>query len=606
MKTKFNKFSPCLHIGIIFLLGIASYINSLDVPLQVDDRLTIRVSISLNNDLYSLQGFMRKARWFADLTFAMNRRLHGEQVLGYHLVNLAIHLSAAGVIYLFVQRSIEALKQSFRVQEHDDCGIFLQHFIPFMTAALFVCHPVQTQAVTYISQRYTSLATLLYLSSLLTYVLARLYSADAAKKAHVWSWGSACFLLAILAMKSKEIAFTLPLMMLVLECALFRGQLLKNRLYLASCAVMLLFIPLQMFYTQGYAVSENVFHQINAATTETVTISRSDYLLTQFRVVATYLRLLIVPINQNWDYDYPVYHSLSDPAVLAALLLHITLAGTAVALFIHSQRRLTSGSPVAGILMRIASLGICWLYLALSVESSLIPIRDVIFEHRIYLPSVGFFLAVTAGIAGIAASRQHSLTGLWTAMALLCLIFTATTVARNRIWSDEITLWQDVVEKSPDKARSRQALGALYLKRNMTEKAIVHFVRGVELDPGWDISWRNVNLAISAMDIYRGRGTSGIQYFATDLLINPLYRTPWSAISFNNLGLAYEYLGNQYLARENFQKAVTVNPSLDMAWYNLLLTAAHQGDMSTVELSLKKLKTLNPLLEQAAAKELGR
>jgi tetratricopeptide (TPR) repeat protein len=563
-----------------------------------DDILTI---INISSDMYSIQGFISRARWFADITFALNHHLHGRQVLGYHLFNLAIHLSSAGVAYLLVQRAIEALKRTFRIAEDDECVTFLQHFIPFATAALFVCHPVQTQAVTYIAQRYTSLATFLYLSSLLSYLLARL--ADDAKKLQAWSWGFACFLSALLAMKSKEIAFTLPLMIVALEFALFRGELLKNRLYLALGAGLLLVIPLQLVYTHGTGSPGNLLNQIHAATTETQAISRTDYLLTQFRVVATYLRLLILPINQNLDYDYPVSHSLFDPSVFAALLLHITLTGIAMALFIRSNRRLNSGTPSAGISMRLACLGIFWFYLALSVESSLIPIRDVIFEHRVYLPSVGFFMAAAACISGVAAHRRRYRNACWVATVLLCLVFTVSTIARNRIWSSEMALWQDALEKSPNKARVRSSVGILYFQKCLPELALPHLVRAVELEqPGRQLYWNKLNAALSIIAKFEGRCSRGMEYHVTLDKVDPLYIKPWLANSYNNLGLAYEFLGNLYLARENYLKAVTLNPSLDLAWYNLALAAAHQNDTPTVVSSLKKLRTINPLLEQAAAK----
>jgi len=589
---------PYIHVGIILLLGIISYANSLDVPLQLDDDPAVRIVNNLDSGLYNLQGFIRRARWFADITFALNRRLHGEQVLGYHLFNLAIHLSSAGVIYLLVRRAIEALRQTFMISGEDQCSAFLQRFIPFSAAALFVCHPVQTQAVTYIAQRYTSLTTLLYVSSLLSYLLARLSLADGTRRHRVWLWGSASFLLALLAMKSKEIAFTLPLMAVTLEASLFRGRMLKNSLFLALVAGLLLVIPLQLVYTHGAENPENLLQNIQSASTETRNISRTDYLLTQFRVVATYLRLLVLPVNQNLDYDYPVYHSLLDPAVLAALLLHITLAGLALLLFMRSQRLLISATPSAGIAMRIAGLGIFWFYLALSVESSVIPIRDVIYEHRLYLPSAGFFMAAAAGLAGFAACRQRYRTLLRALTGLLCIVLTAATIARNRTWSSEMALWQDALEKSPSKARTHYSVGLLYYRKFLPEKALPHLVRALELDPARQKHWNTLNAAVSIVGRYAGRCAAGGEYHT----IEPEQRQAWMANSYNSLGLAYEYLGNRYLAGENYRKALTFNPSLDLAWYNLALLAAKQKDAAAVAASLERLSAINPQLGRDAAK----
>jgi Tfp pilus assembly protein PilF len=599
-KSLITAYGFHLHLLIILLLGIAAYANSLDVPLQFDDDPTVRIVNNLNTGLDSIQGFLQRARWFADVTFALNRHLHGERVLGYHVVNMAIHLLSAVVLYLFVQRAIEALRLTFRLPGDDECSAFLQRFLPFASAALFVSHPVQTQAVTYIAQRYTSLATLLYLGSLLSYLQARLALAGKSKPVHMWWWGSASLIAALLAMKSKEIAFTLPFMTAAVEAALFRGQLLKNRLFLAIAAGLLLVIPLQLISMHATGNPENLLQNIQSAATETRNISRTDYLLTQFRVVATYLRLLILPVNQNLDYDYPVYHSLFDPAVLAALLLHITLAGTGVTLCLRSRRCLASGDTARGVPMRIACLGIFWFYLALCVESSVIPIRDVIYEHRVYLPSAGFFMAAAAGIAGLAAWRQRYRSAFWVLTLLLCIALTAGTIARNRKWSSEMVLWQDVLEKSPNKARAQYSVGLLYFRRYMPEKALPHLVRALELDSAKQKHWNTLNAAVSIIGSYQGRSLAGKEYHEVD----PGDRQAWMANSYNSLGLAYEHLGNRYLARENYRKAVSTNPSMDLAWYNLALLAARQNDSSTLATSLENLRAVNPQLEQHVVKSI--
>jgi tetratricopeptide (TPR) repeat protein len=237
------------------------------------------------------------------------------------------------------------------------------------------------------------------------------------------------------------------------------------------------------------------------------------------------------------------------------------------------------------------------------VESSLIPINDVIFEHRLYLPSVGFFMAATAGCAGIAAQRQRYRTALWAATALLCLALAAGTLARNRVWSSELALWQDVLEKSPNKARARFAIGELYCRNLMPEKALPYLVRTLEIDPRREKHWMILNTAIMQLGRYKGRASAGMEYYvASAVKVDPNHKSQWLALSYNNLGLAYEHLGNRYLARESYHKAVTVNPSLDLAWYNLSLLAANQKDTASVESSLEKLRTINPVLAQDATK----
>jgi tetratricopeptide (TPR) repeat protein len=588
-----------LDRAMILLLGLVSYANSLAVPMQFDDDAAVRISTDFTIDPYSFDGFIRKARWFTDLTFDLNRRLHGEQVLGFHLCNLAIHLAAALVIYLLVQRAITALRETFRIAADDGGTAFSCRFIPFATAALFVCHPIQTQAVTYIAQRYTSLATLLYVSSLLAYLTAR-RAVGEARPLQARLWGGVCLLLALAAMKSKENAFTLPLMMAAFEAALFRGELLKKRLFMLLGAALLLVIPLQLLYTHGTENPANLLGRMATATAETHAITRGDYLLTQFRVVATYLRLLLLPLGQNLDYDYPVSHTLFEPSVCAALLLHLALAGLAVALFSRSRRCLASAAPETGIALRLAALGIGWFYLALSVESSVMPIRDVLVEHRLYLPSIGFFMTLAAGGAALVSRRPRYRRVAWCVTALLCGALAAATIARNRIWGDPLTLWRDVVTKSPHKARPRHTVGFLSIKRMRLEEALPQLVRAVELEPDNEKYRITLNAALSLFTRYRGRCSAGIEYQKTADMVDPAFAKPWSAVSYNNLGLAYEHLGNPYLAQENYRKALVLNPALDYAWYNLALVAARRLDTATAAEALKMLAPLNAPLEQAA------
>jgi hypothetical protein len=122
---------------------------------------------------------------------------------------------------------------------------------------------------------------------------------------------------------------------------------------------------------------------IGDATQETAAISRNDYLLTQFNVIVTYIRLLFLPINQNLDYDYPLAHSLFAFPTFLSFLFLVMLVIVGVWIFRKS---------------RLISFGIFWFFITLSVESSIIPIRDVIFEHRVYLPSVGFVICLTVAL----------------------------------------------------------------------------------------------------------------------------------------------------------------------------------------------------------------
>lgn len=570
-------------IVLILLLGVASYLNSLSVPLQLDDVMTLRKNLS------GSFRFIGETRWVVDLTFQLNRALHGESVAGYHLVNLFFHLGAAVTLFFLSRGVIESLLVSWRIEDQDSCSSFMYVFVPLATAALFVCHPVQTQAVTYISQRYTTLATFLYLLSLLLYIRARL-SGHSMKGTLL---GGASFVAALLALQSKEIAFTLPCMALLVEAALFRGKLLKKTWFLLALLVLVAVIPAQVLLRQQSAGPDGVVNALQQASAEVQGLSRSDYFITQLRVIVTYLRLLILPIGQNLDYDYPIHRSLLELPVIASLIFHLVVAWLSILLLLRARRKLASGDGVRGVGLLCGGGGIVWLYLTLSVESSIIPIRDVIFEHRLYLPSAGMLLGIT-GLAASGAGTVGRRRFLGWLVISCCLALAAATVARNQLWNSQLDLWMDVVKKSPDKVRGHYLLGTYLARQARPDKAIPHLVRSLEIKADGNDAWVMLNSAVASLGQFGGRYNDGLKYQQSVFEVDPRHKSAWQALSYNNLGLAYEYLGNLRAAQVNFEMASLLDPSLDLAWLNQALNASQRRDVKRYERAMEKLSLLNP------------
>jgi hypothetical protein len=256
---------------------------------------------------------------------------------------------------------------------------------------------------------------------------------------------------AVLAMKTKEIAFTLPVVIFLYEWMFFEGRLKKRMLYLIPFFLTMLIIPLSLIGLDtplGDLISD-----VSQATRVDERISRWDYLLTQFAVVVTYLRFVFLPINQNLDYDYPIYNTFLTPRVYLSFLLLLAVLGLGVYLLWRSR----TGNRA----YRLIAFGIFWFFITLSVESSIIPLMNVIFEHRIYLPGVGFLTALTAGtFLLLTRFGQKPLPAAGMAgFAIVISVFSAAAYARNNVWRTETALWQDCVAKSPQKARPHNNLG---------------------------------------------------------------------------------------------------------------------------------------------------
>lgn len=608
IRTRFcsSGFNPLwLHLGLIVLAGIAVYSNSFQVPFILDDNYSISYFGSSSIPDLLLHG---SARRVADVTFALNSYVHGFWIPGYHITNLAIHLATAITLYIFVQAAIQSLRFPDNAKEPQ----FVDRFVPFATALLFVCHPVQTQAVTYIIQRYTSLATLFYLLAAVAFIRSRTAYELGHRQRTVWLWGCASLVATLLAVSCKQIACTLPLMLVVLEYILFRGRLLNRRFFIV-CGSLAMLIPLFLLYEWQQGTLDDFLYDLRQATTDNQYMSRTSYFLTQTRVVVTYLRLLFLPINQNLIYDYPVYNSLFSAPVLASLALHCTLVISAIVLlYLSGQRNLPLPDRSDRVCLRLAALGIAWFYIALTVESSIVPIRDVIFEHRVYLPSAGFFLTITALTA--LAVRSHRSGGriAWGMLALICLCLGSMTIARNHVWNDSLTLWQDTAQKSPNKGIVLANLASEYLQRSMPAQSLPLFSRAIEVNPNLDFRAKSgLGISLKSLNIYDSRFSTGQEYILPGGVLNGgtldySKLSQWDSIIANNRGLAYEYLGEYEKAWNVYQNSVWINPAYDLAWYNLGLLSARLGEKEEFLKAIGKLRTLNPALAKALESRMPR
>lgn len=586
-----------LHLALIALAGMVVYSNTFHVQFVLDDY----AGISFHGPRDYLETLLHGSpRRVADLTIAINYRLHGMQVAGYHLVNLAIHLSASITLYFLINSALAALRQSSPHHDSADAETdFVDRFIPLAVALLFTLHPVQTQAVTYIIQRYTSLATLFYLLAALLFIRARLAHERSGSCTQTLLLGGGTLVAGLLALGSKQIAATLPLMLIALEIFLFRGRLISRRFFMGCAALFIIAsgILLLAWHERSFDAIIAALHEVTA---EDRYIGRTTYFLTQTRVVATYLRLLCLPIGQSLFYDYPVYKTLLSLPVIASLALHISLITAAGFLLRRSGRNLGTDSHRQAELQRLAALGIAWFYVAMIVESSIFPITDRIFEHRIYLPSSGFFLTVAAGTAYAVHSRRAA----WALLTAACLALGGLTVARNQIWSDSLLLWQDTARKAPNKDLALANLAGEYMKLNMPEKALPLFVRSLELNPDFHARTKvSLGKALQYLntDVLRYSTGEELASYGTGEITRD-DRNRLESILYNNLGLAYEYLGEPLKARESYRAALRIDPAYDRAWYNLGLLSIQTRDQQQAANALIQLKKLKPYLaDQLAA-----
>ncbi len=353
-------------IAVIICLGGFVYSNTFFSSFHLDDFHSITENPFIR-DLHNLHHIwiFWPCRFITYLSIAFNYHFNGLHVGGYHLFNLGIHLATAIFVWWLVLLTLSTPAMN------GDKIIRYANAIALFAGLVFAAHPVQTEAVTYIVQRAASMAALFYLASLCFYIKSRLLQPPGLKRFYYFF----SLIAALMAMFTKETAITLPLMILFYEFSFLKTKRSFDWRPLIPFLLILFVIPLTMLLTRSVN-----FQEMRRAAEAPAGITPTHYLLTQFRVMATYMRLAFFPYAQNLDYDYPVYKNLFEWPVWASAMLLIAILFGAKQLFSK---------------YRIVSFFILWFFLTLLPEAGFIPIKDVIFEHRLYLPLAGYsvFLA---------------------------------------------------------------------------------------------------------------------------------------------------------------------------------------------------------------------
>lgn len=605
--------NPLFHLAVIAIIGMLAYGNSFGVPFVIDDEGSILENPAVKNlssFLFEGEGFRYNPRRFVGyLTLAVNYRLGGVEVAGYHVFNLAVHLINASLVYAFLRLTLKTPIFETAAPEPGAPGSGSALYgapvmLPLLAALFFVAHPIQTQAVTYVVQRLASLATLFYLATLVCYVSGRV------RKSPLFYLAAALF--ALCAFFTKEISATLPVTLLLYEFSFFgasRRKFLILGLPLAAASLLAtLWLSLK---SGGFGA---LLEMADAASRETDGISRGDYLLTQLSVLVTYLRLIVFPVGQNLDYDYPLYHTLFTPRVFGSLLLLAALLYLAVELYRRSAR---GSAGERDPWLRLAGFGILWFFVTISVESGVIPIRDLIFEHRVYLPSVGLFSAVATLCTLLA--RRFPAAAVVRGAGVVILVLAALTWQRNQVWGDAVGFWQDCVRKSPGKLRPRNNLASALLTEGRVAEAVEQLKVSLRIEPQDPVALRTLGVTYEmqgrldlAVEAYRsalkarpdnkyahynlgialvkqGAVQEALAEFSAALRLDPEY-----ADAHNNLGVIHAGMGETQKAVELFRLAVRFDPGSGEARLNLGRALGEQGKGAEALAELERAARLQP------------
>jgi tetratricopeptide (TPR) repeat protein len=375
-----------------------------------------------------------------------------------------------------------------------------------------------------------------YLLSVALYIKARI--ADKKQPFRYMLYTAAAFA-GICAMVTKENAFTLPVSIIMVELCFFQTKKLQinfsNFKLIAISAALLIFIVWVLNKFQAVMLQPVPPTKIN----EFRTITPLDYLFTQFSVIVKYIQLLILPINQHLDYDFPLAESFFNIGTILCFLFLCLLVW--LGFYSYSKNR-------------IIAFGIFWFFITLAIESSIVPIADLIFEHRTYLPSFGFFIIMSYGIYYLLWNKHKTV-----AIALCILIIGANSLAtysRNKVWIDDETLLQDEVEKSPGKSRPHYNRGLNFAEKNNYDSAIVEYNKAIDIQPKLAEALCNRGIAYQKLNNYK----QALSDYNTSI-----ERDNKLVEGYYNRGNIYSRTGKPELALADLNKALTLKSDYYLA-----------------------------------------
>ena len=488
-------------------LACAAYFNALDNPFVYDDHDTVIANRSLG-DLSNIRFILAYTpfRPLVNASYALDRWLWDYRPLGYHFTNLILHVVVVILLYLWLRRVID--DASTGVDSRGGA---------FIGAACFAVHPLQTEAVGYVSGRSEVMCAVFFLTALL---LARraVVSGGAVKAALAVVSG-------ILALASKETAVVLPLVFLSYDWLLRPGpdDLRRRRLWLV-CVPLFVLVALGAVYriSRLGVTSSGFWPAILNAETQAVVIWR-------------YLALLVWPFGQSIMHSVHRVTTIGDPIGL--------IAAVGIALVIALALRVRRTSPVV-------TFGLVWFFAVLAPSSSFIPLREGMAEHRVYLASAGFFTCIAGMLQlwqgrSMVRSRTPRI-----AMAVVLVALCLLTIRRNQVWSDPVRLWTEATLHAEGMWEPHYALADSLRERGRCDVAIAEYQKVVAMRAAHRDAHTNLGICLAQS----GQLEQAESEFREALTIDPEF-----ARGYTNLGALALIAGDVERARDFYLQALRID-----------------------------------------------
>jgi len=467
--------SNIIYCAVIFLVTIGIYWNSLQGDFIWDDRGLILESTSYLRDWRNIfqsftSPFFGATPFYRPLllvSFIFDYQLWGLNPFGFHLNNVLLHALNACMVYLLAFL------------------LFKRRILAFAVGLLFTTHPIQTEAVAWISGRNDVLLTFFALITIICFLKWR--HSEGRKRVSAYT----CFLLGYCCvLLTKESGIIVPVLIVLIDY-FFRNTLpptlgVNKKTYLPLMVISVLYMCVRM-----YLLGRSDFAIVGLDASQTL----SGIILTY----AYYFKLLLFPVFQSANpVIIPPVLSVKNPACITAFMLTALLVLITVSCWYRFWE---------------LSFIILWICVTLLPVSGIVPLAVPALEHRLYLGSVCFSMVIPLLLYKTVHSgareptlSNRSLCSVSILLALI-LVYSAKTVIRNTIWQDEQTFWLRTLRASPSSAFAHNNLGVIYARQGNYNKAISIFKKGLSLSPTEEFWDRGVTKDIR-LKMYNNLGKS--------------------------------------------------------------------------------------------------
>lgn len=509
---------PLGSIIILVVLGFGVYLNSLTGSFIWDDNSLISGNYAIKSwsgiaDIFTkgnISSYTGKAlhiyRPVQMLTYMADYAMWGLSPIGYHFTNALLHVLTALSLYWLIN-----LLSSDRL-------------ISFASSALFVAHPIHTEAVSYISGRSDLLSALLAILSFICYIK------------YVRKTGAGAYIMVlltyILSIFSRENIIILPIIFIAYNHSFRKKTDLK------------LMVPL-ILTGLGYAALrltslKHLLADYNAVYKTTVIQRLPGF----FAAVGNYVKLLMLPRDLHMEYGNGIFSFSSVVVIFGAAVL---------AALIYAALRFRASRP-------LATFAILWFLIALLPVSNLYPIGAYMAEHWLYFPSIGLFLAAGLCLRSLCATKRLKIAAI-VILAALIGVYSRATIKQNLYWQDPVDFYERTLKYAPESMRAGNDAAMAYEKAGMHDEATSAYMEMLRQDPDHP----DVYVNLAAIQIVKGNYGKAIELCerATEL--------EWgNATAHNNLAVAYYMQGKYDLAIEHCDLAVKYGYKVKDALIELL------------------------------------